>query len=242
MAPDAGEGWGGLSAGHVVSRSVRDSALMLDCTAGLEPGDPYAAPPHERPFLEAIARSPRKLRIALMLKDHRGAELHAECLEAVQRAAKLCASLGHVVEEANPNLDMVALTPMNARISAANTARSCYMRWKALGREPNPDDVEAATWAVYQRGLKVSGIEYIEAIAAVHAAGRKMAGFLTSYDVILSTTLAGPPPKLGYFDQNGDVQTFVERATEYLSVTPLHNATGTTAMSVPLHWTTGDLP
>ena len=168
--------------------------------------------------------------------------MHPECLEAVQCAAKLCASLGHIVEEADPDLDMVALRPMNARISAANTARSCYMRWRALGREPNADDVEAVTWGVCQRGLKVSGVEDIEAIAAVHAAGRKMGTFLTSYDVILSTTLAGPPPKLGYFDQNGDVQTFAERVTEYLSVTPLHNATGTPAVSVPLHWTADGLP
>src|SRR5258708_1189339 len=102
------------SARHVVSRSVGDSARMLDCTAGPEPGDPYAAPPQERSFLEAITRPPRKLRIALMLKDHRGVELHPECLEAVQSAAKLCASLGHVVEEADPALDMAALRPMNA--------------------------------------------------------------------------------------------------------------------------------
>jgi amidase len=95
---------------------------------------------------------------------------------------------------------------------------------------------------VYQRGLKVSGVEYIEAIAAAHAAGRTMATFLTSYDVILSTTLAGPPPKLGYLDQNGDVQSFAERVTEYLSVTPLHNATGAPAMNVPLHWTADGLP
>jgi len=162
--------------------------------------------------------------------------------EAVQHAAKLCAGLGHIVEEADPDLDMVALRPMNARISAANTARSCHMRWKVLGREPNADDVETATWAVYQRGLKVSGIEYIEAIAAAHAAGRKMAAFLKTYHVILSTTLAGPPPRLGYFDQNGDVDTFVERVTQYLSVTPVHNATGTPAMSVPLHWTADGLP
>ena len=242
MAPDAGEGWGGLSAGHVVSRSVRDSALMLDCTAGPEPGDPYFAPASERPFLEAVARPPRRLKIALMLKDHRGAELHPECLAAVQGAAKLCVGLGHIVEEADPGLDMVALRPMTARLSAANTARSCNLRWKALGREPNPDDVEAVTWAEYQRGLKVSGVEYIEAIAAAHSAGRKMARFLTTYDVILSTTLAGPPPKLGYFDQNGDVQIFADRVTEYLSVTPLHNATGTPAMSVPLHWTADGLP
>jgi Asp-tRNA(Asn)/Glu-tRNA(Gln) amidotransferase A subunit family amidase len=106
-----------------------------------------------------------------------------------------------VVEEADPELDMVALRPMNARISATNTVRLCNMRWKALGREPSAADVEAATWAVYQRGLKVSGVEYVEAIAAAHAAGRKMAAFLTSCDVILSTTLAGPPTKLGYFDR-----------------------------------------
>ena len=243
FAPDAGEGWGGLSAGHVVSRSVRDSALMLDCTAGIEPGDPYAAPTPERPFVEALGRSPGKLRIALMLKDHRGAKLHPETEKAVQGAAKLCASLGHIVEEADPKLDLVALRPMNARIAAANTARSCTMRWKALGREPDAKDVEAATWAVYQRGLKVTAVDYVEAIAAVHAAGRWMAAFLTSYDVILSTVLAGPPPKLGYLDQNSaDVETFAERVNTYLSVTPLHNATGTPAMSVPLHWTADGLP
>ena len=215
---------------------------MLDCTAGPEPGDPYAAPIQGRSFLEAIARPPGELRIALMLKDHRGAKLHPECLTAVENAAKLCASLGHIVEEADPGLDMVALRPMNARISAANIARTCNIRWTALGREPNPDDVEAATWGVYQRGSKVSGVKYIDAIAAAHAVGRKMARFLTRYDVILSTTLAGPPPKLGYFDQNGDVETFAKRVTKYLSVTPLHNATGTPAMSVPLHWTADGLP
>jgi Asp-tRNA(Asn)/Glu-tRNA(Gln) amidotransferase A subunit family amidase len=102
--------------------------------------------------------------------------------------------------------------------------------------------VEAATWATYQRGLKVSGVEYVEAVAEVHAAGRRMAQFLASYDVILSTVLAGPPPKLGYFDQNGDPATFAERVNTYLSVTPLHNATGTPAMSVPLHWTADGLP
>lgn len=242
MAPDAGEGWGGLSAGHIVSRSVRDSALMLDCTAGLEPGDPYSAPQPQDSFTASLERPPRTLRIALMLTDHRGAKLHPECLKAVEGAAKLCRDLGHSVEEANPKLDMVALRPMNARISAANTTRACSLRWKALAREPNSADVEAVTWAVYQRGLQVSGVDYVEAIAAIHRAGRKMAAFLMNYDVILSTTLAGPPPKLGYFDQNGDVQTFTDRVTEYLSVTPLHNAAGTPAMSVPLHWSADGLP
>jgi Asp-tRNA(Asn)/Glu-tRNA(Gln) amidotransferase A subunit family amidase len=208
----------------------------------MEPGDPYAAPPPERPFLDAVARPPRRLRIALMQRDHRGAKLHPECRKAVEGAAQLCAGLGHIVEEADPALDMVALRPMNARIAAANTARNCALRWQVLGRAPNADDVEAVTWAVYRRGLEVSGVEYVEAIAAAHAAGRKLGQFLGRYDVILSTTLAGPPPLLGYFAQNGDVETFTERVKDYLSVTPLHNATGTPAMTVPLHWTADGLP
>ena len=216
---------------------------MLDCTAGAEPGDPYVAPTPEGSFVEALGRRPRKLKIALMKTDHRGAKLHPECAKAVEGAAKLCASLGHIVEEAQPKeLDLVALRPKNTVLSAANTARNLGLRWKALGREPNPKDVEAVTWAVYQRGLTVTGVEYVDAIAAIHAMGRRIAAFLTDYDVILSTVLAGPPPKLGYFDQNGDVATFTERVTQYLSVTPLHNATGTPAMSVPLHWTADGLP
>jgi amidase len=242
LAPDAGEGWGGMSVGHVVSRSVRDSALMLDCTAGYEPGDPYTAPPPTGSFREAIAGPPRRLRVALMRKDHRGARPHAECLRAIEAAANLCQSLGHVVEEADPQIDLVALRQQNTAIAAANTARALRLRWKALGREPNPTDVEAATWAVFNRGIKVSAVEYVEAIAATHAAGRKLATFLADYDVILSTVVATPPPRLGYFDSNGDVPTFSERVTEYLGVTPLHNAAGTPAMSVPLHFTADGLP
>ena len=135
MGPDAGEGWGGLSVGHVVSRSVRDSALMLDCTAGAEPGDPYAAPTPDASFVAGLARPPRKLKIAMMLKDHRGAKLHPECAKAVAGAGRLCAGLGHMVEEADAPLDLVALRPMNAVLSAANTARSLGLRWKALGRD-----------------------------------------------------------------------------------------------------------
>jgi Asp-tRNA(Asn)/Glu-tRNA(Gln) amidotransferase A subunit family amidase len=241
-APDAGEGWGGLSTMHVVSRSVRDSALMLDCTAGPEPGDPYAAPAAERPFIEATRRPTAKLRIALMRGDHRGGKLHPVCAEAVDAAARLCESIGHIVEEADPGIDLVALRPMNATLAAANTARTLGLRWKALGREPNAKDVEASTWAVYNRGLRVSGVAYAEAIAAAHAMGRKLAAFLSRYDVILSTTMPAPPPKLGYLDSNGDVETFVERVNSYLSITPLHNATGTPAMTVPLHWTAEGLP
>src|SRR6266571_2084041 len=242
FAPDAGEGWGGMSTAHVVSRSVRDCAVMLDCTAGAEPGDPYTAPPPARPFAEEIKRPPGRLKIALMRKDHRGAALHPECLAAVERTAKLCESLGHAVEEACPDLDFAELRPSNRLVASANTARNLGKRWQALGRAPDAKDVEAVTWAAYNRGLAITGVAYVEAIAAIHMAGRKLAAFLARYDVILSATLPAPPPKLGYFDMNGDVDVFTKRVTEYLSVTPLHNATGTPAVTVPLHWTVEGLP
>ena len=111
FAPDVGESWGGMSTAHVVCRSVRDCAVMLDITAGAEPGDPYTAPPPERPFVEEINRPPGRLKIAMMRKDHLGAALHPECVAAVERAGKLCESLGHVVEEAYPDLDFGELMP-----------------------------------------------------------------------------------------------------------------------------------
>ena len=215
---------------------------MLDCTAGAEPGDPYMAPPPAQPFAEQMKRPPGKLRIALMRKDHYGAAPHPECLAAIEKAAKLCESLGHAVEEAYPDLSMADLRPSNRTLSGANTTRGLGKRWQALGRAPDAKDVEAVTWATYSRGVAVTAVEYVEALATIHAAGRKFAAFLANYDVILSTTLPSPPPKLGYFDMNGDVDVFTKRVTEYLSITPLHNATGTPAISLPLHWTIEGLP
>lgn len=242
MAPDAGEGWGGLSIGHVVSRSVRDSALMLDCTAGAEPGDPYVAPAPERPFIAEVGRDPGKLRIAVLENDHRGQPFHPENKAAIEAAAKLCESLGHEVELADPGIDLVALRDKTRILARANTARALRNRWKALGREPNPQDVEAVTWAFYKRGLEENGLDYADAVAAVHASGRAWAAFMANYDVVLSATVNAPPPKLGWMDLNGDLDTFEERANGYVSVTPLHNATGTPAMSVPLSWSKDGLP
>ena len=242
MAPDAGEGWGGLSIGHAVSRSVRDSALLLDLTAGAEPGDPYVAPAPERPFVAEVGRDPGKLRVAVLEKDHRGQPFHPECKAAIEAAAKLCESLGHTAEYADPKIDLVKVRDETRVLARSAVARTLNLRWKALGREPNPQDVERVTWDFYQRGLKYTAVDYGGAVAAVHAAGRAWATFMADYDVVLSTTMSGPPPKLDYLNLMGDPDEFEKRANSYVSVTPLHNATGTPAMSVPLAWSKDGLP
>ena len=169
MAPDAGEGWGGLSAGHVVSRSVRNSALMLDCTAGPEPGDPYAAPSPERPFLEAIARPPRKLRIALMLKDHRGAKLHPECLKAVQGAAKLCASLGHVVEEADRGAAPTNSVTRSVKVSTSPVLiRNMTSFGGGPGQRRRQDHVIAREERAHLAPGRVHGIDRLDVLDAAH--------------------------------------------------------------------------
>lgn len=242
FAPDAGEGWAGMSTSHVNSRSVRDSALMLDLTGGPEPGDPYVAPVPERPFLEEVGRPAGQLKIALMVKTQRGTDFHPDNLQAIRDAAELCENLGHVIEEAQPDIDLVALRKLTSKIAQVNIARALQARWDALGEIPSPDKVERMIWAAYQNGRTVSAIDYVEAVAAVHAAGRQFAAFMANYDIVLAATTTAPPPKLGYLDMDGDPETFIERAGEYLSVTPLHNATGTPAMSVPLYWNDDGLP
>jgi len=106
----------------------------------------------------------------------------------------LCESLGHVVEEAYPDLDFDELRPSIRLIISTNTARNLSKRWQMLGRAPDAKDVEAVTCLVFERGLTITGVAYVEAIAAIHAAGRKLATFLKRYDVILSVTLPAPPP------------------------------------------------
>ena len=130
--PDVGEGWAGMSCGHVVSRSVRDSALMLDCTHGAAPGDPYAAPAPARPFADEVGADPGKLRIAVMNHGHDGEPLSAECSRAVFDTAKLLTDLGHTVEAADPGIDTMAVGRANRAIIAANTANMVRNRAKAL--------------------------------------------------------------------------------------------------------------
>ncbi|MDF1792822.1 MAG: amidase [Thalassobaculaceae bacterium] len=241
--PVVGEGWSGLSTGHVVSRSVRDSAALLDATHGPAPGDPYAAPIPNGAFLDEVGRDPGKLRVALHLTGLDGTPLHPENKAAAEAAAKLFADLGHEVEEAMPELDTAALRDALNVIIAGNLWVGISARCKQLDREPDGEGLEKVTWAWAKYGRERLASDYAGAVAAIHQAGRQLAAFYERYDVMLSTVMRNPPRPLGYLGQDTrDLDDYLDALADEMPVTPLANMTGTPAMSLPLAWSHDGLP
>src|SRR5262245_16056632 len=159
MGPDLGENWSGSSVGHAVTRSVRDSAALLDATAGPDVGDPYWAPPPRGPYLAEVGVHPGRLKIAVATKPWTGHSVDSPCLDAVASAAKLCADLGHRLEEASPVIDEQTLAWARRIVIGANTRMTLEARGKALGREPRPDDVEIFTWGAAESGREFAATD-----------------------------------------------------------------------------------
>jgi amidase len=243
LGPDYGDMFTGLVAEHAVTRSVRDSAALLDITSGEDLGDPYFAPPPARPFLDEMGRDPGKLRIGFTTASQSGAPIHEDCVKAVLDAAKLCADLGHIVEEASPSIDGEALTKMFLVIWSAGLVWTINGYAYVSGRQPSADDFEPLTWTFYQIGQKHSAGDYLTALQLVQRLSRVTAHFFVNYDVWLTPTLAEPPLPLGSFDASpGDPLNGMRVAEKFVPFTPLCNATGQPAMSVPLYWNEAGLP
>jgi amidase/6-aminohexanoate-cyclic-dimer hydrolase len=241
--PDAGEGWSGSSVNHAITRSVRDSAALLDATAGPDVGDPYWAPPPARPFLAEVGAEPRRLRIALCITPWNGWPVDTECRDAVAAAAKLCERLGHVVDEARPEVDAAALRDAQRIIVAANVRAALETRAAALGRDLSPADVETMTWRTAAYGREATAADYARAIQVLHRTGRAVGRFFTRYDVLVTPTMCRPPHRLGELDMmTDDVDRYVEVLSGTIAFTSLFNASGNPAMSVPLHWSPDGLP
>ena len=242
MAPYIGEGLGGLSTEHAVTLSVRDSAALLDATAGPGPGDPYVAPPPARPFLQEVSTHPGALRVAYTTRTPNGAPVEAESLRALREAARLCADLGHRVEEADPEIDGAAVVPTFLTLAAANTVVNLAGHPTA-GRMPRPDEVERVTWGTAQKGEKVSGADYVRATQTAHRLGRQMAAFHATYDVLLTPALATLPVKLGWIDMMmEDVDEYWRRVFHFSPFTVWFNITGQPAIVLPLGPVAGGLP
>jgi amidase len=235
-----GEGWAGASVAHAVTRSVRDSAVLLDISCRPQPGDPYFLSPPERPFAEAAARDPGRLRIAFTTEALQAERLDPEVHAAVLDAAKLCESLGHSVEEVRFPGDVAAMAAAAGAAIAASVAADLEAEAQRRGRPIEPGDVEALTMVTYRRGLETKGADHVRAITALHAFGRAAASLFESYDVLLLATLGRPPIPIGHlFEEPRELN---RRLFAYMPNTQAFNNSGQPAMSVPLAWSRDGLP
>lgn len=244
MGPGRTEGWGGLSTNHAITRTVRDSAAILDATWGLEPGSRYSAPAPDAPYLEQVTRAPGRLRIALMLEPLAGSPVDGECVQAARDAARLCESLGHYVEEAAPKIDAGQLAFASFAIMGPSLLASLSDQAKSLGVALDNAVIEPITLGFTEYGKSFAATDYARGDAILQSAAITMAQFMTDYDLILSPTLAAPPLELGQINLSPgiDFQSWGQRVATFSPFTQIANHTGQPAMSVPLGMSKDGLP
>jgi amidase len=244
MGPARTEGWGGLSVHHAVTKTVRDSAALLDVTHGLEPGSRYGAPAPSQGFLAQVGKAPGRLRIALAITPPSHAPVDPEVIAATQRVAKLCESLGHRVEEATPPLDAASYGVASFALIASSVAADVLDRATATGITPDDKVLEKMTLAFVEYGKQVTGMDYVRANNSIQAMAVAVAQFMASYDIILQPTVAAPPLKLGQIDLSNkdDFKTWGARAGAWAAYTGFYNGTGQPSMSLPLGMASSGLP
>lgn len=242
LGPDRGEGWGGFSCGHVVSISVRDSAVMMDAVHGPEASSPYVAPPPERPFLQEVGREPGRLRISFTDKSPYGDAIDPEVAAAVRETASLLAGLGHRIEERAPKLPADPAATITT-IVGANTALTVRLLEQRFGREMTDRDLEFVTLAHSQNGKKNTATDYVAAQLAAFQISRALAAFFEDCDVFLSPTLCAPPLRIGELNtMSSDLSHIAPILRRYMPGTSMFNMSGQPAMSVPLAWNKAGLP
>ncbi len=245
--PLVGESWGGLAGDHVVSRSVRDSAAVLDATAGADPGAPYRAPPVCGSFLRALEVPVRRLRIAFLRTTFAGEPIDPHVAAAVDQAVRLLGALGHEVREDRPReVDCAAMLLAMVTVMGCGAGFMIDERVRQAGRLPEDDELEPSTRGAWEFARRTSGAEYVAALTTLHRTGRRTASFFAAYDMLLTPTLAAPPAPLGVYSMHKpdflDYRLGPEGIGRYSPFTPLANVTGQPAMSVPLSWTPDGLP
>ena len=244
FGPEYGDAIAGWACEHALTRTVRDSAALLDATAGPAPGDPYGLPRPARPFAAEVGVDPGRLRIGWTARTPDGVPGHPDCVAALDDAVALCASLGHEMVEA----DLPGLTPaIGAAIGTIFNAATAWIveYWvRRLGRMPGDDDLEPLTRAYWDAGRQVSAASYLLAVEDCQAFARVVAQFLTGIDVWLTPTLSTPPARIGEITSTAQAPLRALQAggktVAFAGV--VANLTGNPAMSVPLYWNADGLP
>lgn len=249
MVPDgpyAGEGWAGMAIEGFLTRTVRDTAFLLDLVCGPDLGAPYVAPEMPCAFMEAIEKSTGPLRIALCDTTLTGLPIHTDCKAAVASAATLLADMGHEIVVARPQADTDAMMRAWTKIVACGTSLWVRSALARKGRELQQGDIEGVARGAVSYAATISGTDYLEAVETIHTYGRQMAAFFEDFDILLTPTLAEPPPEIGRFAHTTEdyvaYRTGPEGIFAHSPFTAAFNATGQPAVSLPLFWNDDGLP
>ena len=240
VAPGLGDQF--LATDGALTRSVADTAAMLDVLAGYVTGDATWAPPPSEPFAAAAGREPPRLRVGLYTGSLIGSEIDPTCARAAEDAARLLSSLGHEIVEARP-LELPELLPMFTVLWAATVAGSVMLTAMLAGREPTEANIEPLSWALFRQGMETNAVQLMGATVALQAASRKLVGQFDEYDVMLTPALGQRPVAIGEIDACSDepLADFAACA-EFTPYTAIWNVTGQPAMTVPLYQGDDGLP
>jgi len=228
---------------HVVSRTVRDSAAMLDATGWPEPGSPYPAPPKARPYVEEVQASPGKLRIAWSAETPNGRPIDEEVEAALQQTATLLKSLGHEVIERGLGIDYRALYASRGPAAAANFAAGMGRLIAQVGREPEEDELEPLTWASLKAGRRQTGDAVMHSLQETRMLNRLTLAAFEDIDVYLCPVMGQPPPEIGFIDPvNLEPREVNKRQGRVFPFTPPFNFSGQPSLSLPLAQSKAGLP
>lgn len=245
LGPDVGESIGGITAEHVVTRSVRDSAAVLDATAGGMPGDPYVTGEDNGRFLEATRHPPRRLRIAFSHEALFRTELDPDCRAAVDGIAKHLEAEGHIVELAKPRVDAEAFREALSAFWPMTVTRALFALAKARSVDVDglAAELEPLNQHLFGLGRARLAVDYVQDLVTFQNVTRSFGAFFESYDLWLTPTVTFPPPKLGFFDpRNSSTHEAYRRVIDSFAFTAPANVCGLPAASLPTHWTDGGLP
>ncbi|MGI6853863.1 amidase [Mesorhizobium sp. 1B3] len=241
--PHRGDAAHGISHEHAVTRTVRDTAAILDITAGPDVGAPYFVRPPEGGFVAAIKRPPKRLRIGFWKKSLQDEPIHEECVIAVEKAARLLEGLGHRVEESRPDFDWSAVVHSQFNVLMTSLGPMVAMLERQRGRPLAEGELEPQTAAVVARGREASLEYYLGNLTRMQLEVRRMAAFFESFDVFLSPTMTMPPPLLGHLPtDDGDIDRFLAKLLALAPFAAPFNASGQPAINLPLHCSADGLP
>lgn len=262
--PDIGDLWRGFAQESAISRSVRDSAAILDAIAGPDVGAPYWAPPVERPYLREVTTEPGRLRIAFTSHPFMGKDVHGDCINELKDTVRLLEQLGHEVVEAVPQIDKEVFSLSYLTVIAAETYAEVNAIIEGAVQKTSVLDFEPGTQALAALGKIISAGDYAKALNYLSASSRKIAGFFEDYDILLTPTLARPPVPIGSLQISKAesrmvrlqsrlkaawimkalhvIDMLAKKTFDFMPYTAVFNVTGQPAMSVPLCWNEEGLP